>query len=159
MPLTLKTLLRCFVLLAAITAVLSISIGSQLVAGGADAQNLVPEPVDNMHHFMEYVFEPNYKRLKAGLAEAPADKAAWKAIKGDSLTLAEGTNLLLMRAPEKNPGAWKAMAVEVRGHGSDLFQAARKSDFKAARTSYESMISRCNACHKQFANGKYQLAP
>ena len=30
-----------------------------------------PQPVDeSMHHFMEYVFEPNYKRLKASLAKS-----------------------------------------------------------------------------------------
>ena len=33
------------------------------------------QPVDDeMHHFMEYVFEPNYKRLKASMAAEPTGK-------------------------------------------------------------------------------------
>lgn len=118
-----------------------------------------PQAVDNMHHFMEYVFEPNYKRLKASLATEPTDKQAWKAVKGDALTLAEGANLLLLRLPDEDAEDWKLMAVEVRGHGAALFQAARKPDYSAAQQAYKTMLKSCNACHQQFADGKHQLAP
>ena len=117
------------------------------------------QPVDeDMHHFMEYVFEPNYKRLKAAMATEPADKQAWKGVKGDALTLAECTNLLMMRVPE-NGYMWKNLSIRVRSHGSQLYQAARKSDYPAARKAYTSMLQNCNACHKQFADGKHQLTP
>jgi len=123
----------------------------------ADVQ---PEPVDqSMHHFMEYVFEPNYKRLKAAMSADARDQAAWKAIKGDSLTLAEGANLLLLRAPEKGASAWKQWSVAVRTHGGALYQAARKGEDAAAGKAYATMIRNCNACHKQFADGKHQLKP
>ena len=119
-----------------------------------------PQPVDDsMHHFMEYVFEPNYKRLKASLASEPKDKQAWKGIKGDALTLAEATNLLMVRGPKQNGYAWAPLSVAVRTHGSELYQAARKSDYAAARKAYTTMLTNCNACHKQYADGKHQLKP
>ena len=117
------------------------------------------QPVDeDIHHFMEYVFEPNYKRLKAALATEPADKQVWKGIKGDALTLAECANLLAMRVPEDGY-MWKDISLRVRGQGSQLYQAARKSDYASARKAYTSMLQQCNACHKKFADGKHQLTP
>lgn len=119
-----------------------------------------PQPVDDsMHHFMEYVFEPNYKRLKAAMADEPADKKAWKAIKGDALTLAECANLLLLRTPDEDADQWQSLSVTVRGHGGDLYQAARKSDYAAAQEAYTTMLKSCNACHDAFAEGKHQLKP
>jgi cytochrome c553 len=119
-----------------------------------------PQPVDeSMHHFMEYVFEPNYKRLKVSLASEPKDKQTWKGIKGDALTLAEATNLLMTRGPKQNGYAWAPLSVAVRTHGSELYQAARKSDYTAARKAYTTMLTNCNACHEKYADGKHQLQP
>ncbi len=118
------------------------------------------KPVDDdMHHFMEYVFEPNYKRLKAGMADQPKDKRAWKAIKGDSLTLAECANLLLMRVPGENADEWLKLSAAVRTLGGELYQSARQSDYSAARKAYVNMLNKCNTCHKQFADGEHQLRP
>ncbi len=114
---------------------------------------------DDMHPFMEYVFEPNYKRLRAGMADEPKDKKAWKAIKGDSLTLAECANLLLMRVPDEDADEWRKLSVAVRAHGGELYRAARKSDYTAARKAYVTMLDKCNSCHKHFADGEHQLEP
>jgi hypothetical protein len=119
-----------------------------------------PQPVEkSMHEFMEYVFQPAYKRLKPLMATAPADNAGWKGIKGESLVLAEGCNLLLGRVPEKDGAAWSELSVAVRESGSQLYQAAKKKDFPAARQHYEAMLKKCNACHDKFEMGKHQLAP
>ena len=125
----------------------------------ADDDGPQPAPVDNMHHFMEYVFEPAYKRLKTSLADAPADRAAWKAVKGDSLTLAEGCNLLLLRAPDEAGDKWRSLAGATRTRAAQLYNAARESDYETARGSYVGMLKACNTCHKQFADGKHQLQP
>jgi len=118
------------------------------------------EPVDDdMHHFMEYVFEPAYKRLKTSMAEEPSGKEVWKAIKGDSLTLAEAANLLLHRLPEENAGDWQKYAVETRKAGGEFYQAARASDYTTAFEAYRGMLKSCNACHDQFAEGEHQLKP
>ena len=126
---------------------------------GAAASESIPGPVDNMHHFMEYVFEPGYQRLRARLSTAPTDKAAWKAVKGDALTLAEAANLLIRRAPKEDRALWVERATLVRQQGARLFHAARKSDFPTSQLAYRAMISNCNQCHQKFADGEYQLEP
>ena len=134
--------------------------GSPVQADDAKTVDNDIQPVDDdMHHFMEYVFEPSYKRLQAAMAAEPSDKQAWKRIKGDALTLAECANLLAMRMPKEGGYGWKPFSLQVRGHGSQLYQAARKSDYPAARKAYTSMLQQCNACHKKFADGEHQLTP
>jgi hypothetical protein len=117
-------------------------------------------PVDrSMHEFMEYFFQPTYQRLKPVMAAAPSANAGWKAIKSDSLILAEGGNLLLLRTSLKDPAKWNEYSVAVRDSAGQLYKAARKKDFDASRKSYEQMLTNCNSCHKQFAGGKHLLAP
>jgi hypothetical protein len=118
------------------------------------------KPVESdMHEFMEYAFEPTYRRLKPVIATAPTDNKAWKAIKADSLILAEGGNLLLIRQPEKDAADWARHSTQVRDTGGQLYEAAKAKDYAAARKHYEAMIQNCNACHKQFAAGEYTLSP
>ncbi len=119
-----------------------------------------PEPVEeSMHEFMEYVFQPTYQRLKAAMAAEPADKNGWKPIKADSLILAEGGNLLLFRTPAEDGKDWNDYSIAVRVAGGELYRAAQARDYQQAKTSYTAMLDQCNACHQQFAEGKYQLKP
>lgn len=130
------------------------------VRGDQPSEGPAPQAVeDDMHEFMEYAFEPGYKRLKAQLAGEPEDNNAWKAIKSDALLLAEGGNLLLFRSPDEAASAWQELAVAVRKQGGSLYQAARKKDYQAARASYTAMLQQCNRCHQEFADGEHQLLP
>ena len=134
--------------------------GANSAARAESPQAAAPQAVEkDMHEFMEYVFQPTYLRLKQAMAAEPADNKAWKPIKADSLILAEGGNLLLMRAPEKDAAAWNELSAAVRDAGAGLYAAAKKKDFQAARPHYEQMLKKCNACHDQFADGEHQLAP
>lgn len=114
---------------------------------------------DSMHEFMEYVFQPTYLRLKATMAAAPADNKGWKAIKADSLVLAESCNLLFSRAPEGSAADWIAHAKASREKGGALYAAGKAKDFTAATTAWKAMLESCNACHKQFEDGKHILQP
>jgi hypothetical protein len=130
----------------------------------ARAEALAPDneplPVEkDMHEFMEYVFQPTYKRLKQTMAAEPADNNGWKGMKADALTLAEGGNLLLFRTPTDDASEWAKHSVAVREAGELLYQSAKKKEFAAARQHYEVMIQKCNACHQQFAGGEHILAP
>lgn len=125
---------------------------------GQAAIKLVPVE-KSMHEFMEYFFQPTYLRLKPVMAAAPSDNAGWKAIKADSLILAEGGNLLLLRTPLRDPAKWNESSVAVRDAAGQLYKAARKKDFDACRKTYEQMLTNCNSCHKRFAGGKHMLAP
>ena len=117
-------------------------------------------PVESdMHEFMEYVFQPTFKRLRPLMGAAPVDNQAWKSIKADSLILAEGGNLLLIRQPEDDATDWVKHSVQVRDFGGQLYRAAKAKDYPSARRSYESMVTNCNACHQQFAGGEHILTP
>jgi hypothetical protein len=132
----------------------------RLARAAEPAPSAEPAPVEeDMHEFMEYVFQPTYLRLKQAMAAEPGDNAGWKGIKSDSLILAEGGNLLLHRVPKDDAETWAAESTAVRELGGDLYRAAKKKDYPAARKSYEKMLVRCNACHDTFAHGEHQLAP
>lgn len=111
-----------------------------------------PQAVEeDMHEFMEYVFEPGYKRLKAALAAKPADKEAWKPIKGDALTLAEACNLLFDRAPEEHADIWNSSTAGSRTSAAALYQAAKAGDLAAAESAWRETLTNCNKCHQKFA--------
>lgn len=117
-------------------------------------------PVEpDMHEFMEYVFQPTFKHLKSAMAAAPSDNQGWKAIKADSLILAEGGNLLLIRQPQADTAEWTKHSVQVRDIGGQLYRAAKAKDFTASRRHYETMIQHCNACHRQYADGEHLQTP
>jgi cytochrome c553 len=65
----------------------------------------------------------------------------------------------MTRGPKKNGYAWAPLSVAVRARGSELYQAARKSDYTAARKAYTAMLTNCNTCHEKYADGKHQLQP
>ena len=115
------------------------------------------EPVDNMHHFMEYVYEPGYKGLKQVLAKKPEDRKAWKAFKNHALVIAESCALLAERGPEeaKKNQQWVKITHGVYQDAKALYKSAGKYD--EAMKHYGVMIEKCNQCHKEFADGKYQL--
>lgn len=130
----------------------------------ASSSPVVPDdhdaPVeDSMHEFMEYVFQPTYVRLKASMATAPADNKGWKAIKSDSLILAESCNLLFNRKPEEHGEDWVKHAVAAKASGAALYGAAKTKEFETATAAWKSMLNNCNACHKQFEDGKHILQP
>ena len=150
---------RTLLALAAIVLAVS-STAIWFVSAAAAPAGPQAAPVEkDMHEFMEYVFEPTYKRLKTAMAAAPADNAGWKGIKSDALILAEGGNLLLVRTPAENGPAWNELSAIVRDLGGKLYQSAKAKDYPSARQNYEAMLLKCNACHDKFAEGEHQLMP
>lgn len=139
---------------------LEIATSNSLTARAAENAQLSPAAVEgDPHEFMEYVFEPTFKRLKLAMASQPVDSSGWKTIKSDALILAEGGNLLLLRKPELDAAKWVDHSIELRDVGGQLYRAAKKKDFPASRKAYELMVTRCNTCHQQFAEGEHQLEP
>lgn len=118
------------------------------------------EPIDNMHHFMEYVSMPSYKALKEAFAgEAPEGRRAWKGIKSHALILAETSAIVAKRFPEdatdEQKEQWQQISVDVYLSGKELYEAV--GDFELAKKNYGLMIENCNKCHQVFDNGKHQL--
>lgn len=118
-------------------------------------------PVDNMHHFMEYISQPNYLALKETLAQAPEDGRTWKKVKSGALILTETSSLVADRVPadlsDEKKKEWIQICKEVYASGSELYKAAGSRKFDDAKQHYSRMIDNCNRCHTVFADGKYQL--
>ncbi|MDG1807543.1 MAG: hypothetical protein P8J91_18900 [Pirellulaceae bacterium] len=117
------------------------------------------QPVDNMHHFMEYISEPSYKGLKAALATQPKGRKGWSPVKSDALILAETSALVAERVPEgadaEKATQWKQISLDVYNASKALYGSV--GDYEQAKKHYSVMIDNCNRCHQTFANGKYQL--
>lgn len=126
------------------------------------ADNETPQPVaveDDVHEFMEYAFEPFFHALKSSLATAPKDNKGWKVVKANALILAENGNLLMLRAPEEEAGAWNELAAQLRDEGGKLYRAAKKRDYKVAHPQYVKFVATCNRCHERFADGEHLQKP
>ena len=115
-------------------------------------------PVDNMHHFMEYICEPSYKGLKQVLESEPADRKAWKVFKNHALVLAESSAIVASRGPEEEDKnkQWKEISAEVYRSGKSLYKSS--GNYAEAKKHYGTMIDSCNRCHTVFAKGKHQLS-
>ncbi len=117
-------------------------------------------PVDNMHHFMEYICEPSYKTLQASMANKPANRRAWSPIKSAALILAETSSIVAARGPkddEKKMAEWNKISADVYTSAKALYGAAGKGNYDLAKKQYGLMIENCNKCHTVFDNGKHQL--
>ncbi|MAT13887.1 MAG: hypothetical protein CMJ46_01295 [Planctomyces sp.] len=111
------------------------------------------------HEFMEYVFQPNYKKLKAALASEPTDGKGWYDVKSGALILSEGGNLLLMRTPDEKADEWNSHAVHVRDLAAEVYHAAHDKNYDKAVSSYKEMLKSCNDCHNKVGHGEPNLKP
>lgn len=153
-----RSLFGCLVAGAAVLLTYSAANANPSLAKPVVSEDVVAVE-DSMHEFMEYVFQPTYLRLKQSMAAAPADNKGWKAIKSDSLILAESCNLLYSRKPEEKAADWIKHATASKDNGAKLYAAAKAKDFAAATESYKAMLESCNSCHRQFEEGKHILTP
>ena len=116
-------------------------------------------PVDNMHHFMEYISQPAYQALQQALASEPADRQAWRPVKMNALLLAETSGLVADRAPADFDATqtqqWKQISRDVYDAGKQLYGSI--GDYEQARQHYSRLIDNCNRCHQVFVDGKHQL--
>lgn len=159
MKATFKTRLLTICAVVCLTAwVASPSLNHLVAATEEVASDLDPVETD-MHEFMEYINQPTYKRLKAAMQAEPTDNQGWLELKSGSLILAETGNLIMLRGPQEERGEWTEYAKSVRQEASQMYRAAHDKDFTKATDSYHKMLNACNSCHKQFANGEYQLSP
>lgn len=138
----------------------SVSWSNEPVPATFDEGDAGVQPVEpSMHEFMEYVFQPAYLRLKESLKSAPASNTAWRPVKSDALILAESCNLLLSRRPEEHGDDWVRHAVASRTRGAEFYAAAKARNFDQAVSTFGTMLESCNACHRQFEEGKHILKP
>lgn len=127
---------------------------SQAAAPKAEVEQ-VPVEAD-MHDFMEDYFQTPFRRLEKLMRKEPEETRAWKELRSDVIILAESGNLLVGRHAE-NADAWDGYSIAVREHGTEMYKSSKEKDFAKSKEHFTQMIDQCNACHKEFADGKHQL--
>ena len=151
----------------ALTAIVIFALAASVVVPRSDRATAADKPAADapvavkasMHDFMEALFQGPYKRLKPALAAEPKDAAGWKVVRSEALTLAEGSNALLLRKPEQDAAEWVKYTVASRDAAAEVYKAARAKDFASAKKAYTTMLGHCNACHKKFDEHNHQLEP
>lgn len=108
------------------------------------------DPVDNVHHFMEYGFGPLFGDL--GVKKETLEEDAWyKQLKTASLLLGECSTLLAQRAPKSDDvQIWLDACEDLHRHSTEYYQAARKKDDQTLQASYDLMRASCKKCHGKF---------
>ena len=119
-------------------------------------------PVDDMHHFMEYISKPSYRELKSMFGEEKIRRSTWRKISQHALVLAESTILVADRPPadsnEEVAADWRALSKANYDHAVALYKASREKEEERARESYSLMLDACNKCHEKYDENNHQLA-
>jgi len=153
-----------FVSLLLASSLVSVPVANSITASKQEeeAEQVEFAPVDDMHHFMEYISKPSYRELKKMLAEEDIRRSAWKTIKQHALILAETTILVADRTPEdatdEVKADWRAISVDTYNHAAALYKAAGDKDQAVAVEKYGLMLDACNACHSKYDENDHQLA-
>ncbi|CAN5331220.1 hypothetical protein BH11PLA2_BH11PLA2_01610 [soil metagenome] len=125
---------------------------AQLPSPKANAAKTEPklEAVAETKLLMNGLIEANFNGLTKTLKDKPAEAEAWQFARGQALLIAEGGNLLMLRAPKTKPAQenWLAKSQALRDAGVKLADAATKRDYLAARTAMAGLANSCNRCHE-----------
>ena len=108
------------------------------------------EPVDNMHHLMEYIYGPVFGELKASQTNTD-DENYWKTVKKTTLVIAEVTSLLAQRGPDgDNAKIWTDASQSLHNAAKATYQAGREKNQEGVTKNLALMQAGCKACHGTF---------
>ena len=118
-------------------------------------------PVLTTFSLMDYLFDPPFEVLESALESEPEDRRGWRDIRQSSETLAEVTNLLLIRDDLDYTGSdeWKSMTADMRKAAEGVAEASKTQDYAEAMTSFTALVQSCNACHAHFEPNTAPLFP
>lgn len=124
-----------------------------------EKQEVEFEPVDDMHHFMEYVTKPAYRELKKMLAEEDIRRSTWRKIQQQAMVMAETTILVADRGPddEEKAADWRQITYETYVAGKALYKASVEKDRDAAVKNWGAMIDACNKCHEKYDENNHEM--
>jgi hypothetical protein len=108
------------------------------------------KPVATVKQVMLGITMPASNAVFAVAGEAPADDAAWQAVKASALAVAESGNLLLMKPRAKNDQEWNQFALALVDAGVKAAEAARTKNAEATGTAGDDMYTVCEQCHAKY---------
>jgi hypothetical protein len=148
-----KTLRMPSVALVGACAV-AVALGVRAVHGADDD---AVKPVAKVHDVMVAVNGEGglVELVGAALKKGEIDDEGWDSLQARSAMIAEAGNLLLGLKPPRGAdtpeglAAWKKRAVEYRGCGEAIRDAAAKKDAPGATAALAGLRKRCAECHKE----------
>lgn len=119
------------------------------------------KPVLTTFSLMDYLFDPPFEVLEEALESEPEDRRGWRDIRRSSETLAEVTNLLLIRddLDYVDSEEWKTMTVDMREAAEAVAESTRTQDYDKAMEGFIALVQSCNACHAHFEPNTAPLFP
>ena len=134
----------CLCAAALVVAVIGDSVVAQVTQGKTRAMKT--------SHWMAGVMKTHSGALRKGLASAPADDKAWKALEVSAGLMNEASYVLMAdgRCPD---GVWlNAVEKTLREGSASLLKAIEAKDVAAAKTALGAMSRSCKECHTKHRN-------
>ena len=123
-------------------------------AGAAAPAPAAPlRPVGTMSELMVHLIRPTSDAVFYITSRTPTTEAEWVALQGQTLTLAEAGNLLLLPAHARGRAQWIADARLMLEAGKKAFTAAKAKDLAALEALNDEMYESCLSCHTHFRAG------
>ena len=111
------------------------------------------QPVATMKQLMlDVIYPASNSILLTVNRRGPAGEQDWAEIRRSAMTLAESTNLLIMR---NRTAAWIADARMLADVGTKAYKAAEARDSAALSALAEPLDRSCTTCHRQFRPGVF----
>ena len=83
-------------------------------------------------------------------AEPPKDDAAWEAVRGQAVALAEAGNLLMLGSRVKDRAAWMKMSRAQVDAAEAAAKAAAAKNAGQLSVAADALYETCAACHKDY---------
>ncbi len=135
-------------------------LGIALAAQSAAAQNkpaaaAVPsgQVIGTMSELMVQIIYPTSDAVFYITSRTPKTDAEWATLQGQTLTLAESANLLMMSSRARGREQWLKDAKLMLDVGSAAFKAAKAKDLAALEAMSDQLYVSCTTCHTHFRPG------
>ena len=127
---------------------LSIGVLFVLQTGAAQTPSDGLQPIATMKQLMlDVIYPASNSLLLIVNRRGPGDEKEWAEVKRSAMTLAESTNLLIMR---NRSAAWITDARMLADVGTAAYKAADAKDNAALAALADQLDRSCTTCHKQF---------
>jgi len=113
----------------------------------------VAQPVGTMSDLMVQIIYPASDAIFYIATRTPTTTAAWSALEGQTLMLAESANLLMMPSRARDEDQWMRDAKLMLDAGEAAFFAAKDRDVEALIELNDQLYQSCVTCHRHYRPG------
>ena len=128
---------------------LGIALAAQSAAAQAKPPAAAPsgQVIGTMSELMVQMIYPTSDAVFYITSRTPKTDAEWAALQGQTLTLAESANLLMMPSRARGREQWLKDAKLMLDAGAAAFKAAKAKDLAALEALSDQLYESCTTCH------------